>query len=58
MKWMLGDMGNGEEIVGDNELGGVAGGLVAFFGFSRLTSSRMRSTVKLIDSRPIVVSKL
>lgn len=58
MKWMLGDIGNGEEIVGENELGGVAGGLVDFLGFSRLTSSRMRSTVKLIDSRPIVVSKL
>ena len=59
MKWMAGDVGeNREEVAGENGLDGVGGGFVGFLGFSRPMSSWMRSTVKLIDSRPMLVSRL
>lgn len=62
MNWMLGDMGENRE--GDEGEGGVGcgggveGGFVDFLGFSRPMSSCARSTVKLIDSRPMLTSRL
>jgi len=59
MKLMVGDTGeNREGDVGTNELGGVGGDFAGSLGFSRPTSSRTRSTVKLMDSRPMLVSRL
>ena len=62
MNWMLGDMGeNREGVAGENGLGcgGEIGGDVAgFLGFSRLMSSCTRLTERLIDSRPMLISRL
>jgi len=59
MKLMDGDTGeNREGDVGINELGGVEGDFAGPPGFSRPTSSRTRSMVRLIDSRPMLASRL
>jgi len=59
MKLMDGDTGeNREGDVGINEPGGVEGDFSGSLGFRRLMSSRTRSTVRLIDSMPMLVSRL
>ena len=64
VKWMLGDRGENREggwVAGVNGLGcgnGVGGGFAGPLDFSRPMSSCTRSIDKLIDSRPMLVSRL
>ena len=62
MNWRLEDIEeNREGVVGINGLGcddGGGGERVESLGFNRLKSSCTRSTVRLIDSRPMLISRL
>lgn len=59
MKWILGDAREDREgVAGVNGLGGVKGDFMGFLDFNRPMSSCTRLTVKLIDSRPTLISRL
>ena len=62
MNWVLGDVGEGRGgVARGNGFGcgdGVGEVFVGFLDFSRPMSSCTRSTVKLIDSRPMLISRL